>query len=235
MYFDGSDVGLTTSNEDVDGLAYVEESGVAKLLISTNAAFSVPGVSGGGEDLIRFTPTSLGEHRRDLVDVLRRQRRGPRGNQRKRRRARLLEGKLHLTTAGDFNVPGVAGGDEDVFVFTPATLGTNTSGSYDPTLFFDASGSNDIWGLDVRQVTGGGASLALLSDGGAMRLTSSSHNGSDTRALTPAISDAPPASGDLLSRAAAAAHGLGSPLPAARHPSHKAFALYDPADLWFGA
>jgi hypothetical protein len=56
-YFDGSDVGLTTTSEDVDSLA-VMSSG--KLLLSTLGNFSVPGVSGTSQDILQFTPTSLG-------------------------------------------------------------------------------------------------------------------------------------------------------------------------------
>ena len=56
-YFDGSDVGLTTTSEDVDALAVTS---AGKLLLSTLGNFSVPGVSGADEDILQFTPTSLG-------------------------------------------------------------------------------------------------------------------------------------------------------------------------------
>ena len=57
MYFDGSDVGLDGKNEDLDEVS-VDEAG--KLYLSTRAAFAVAGVSGGGEDVFVFDPTSLG-------------------------------------------------------------------------------------------------------------------------------------------------------------------------------
>ena len=57
MYFDGSDVGLTTSSEDIDALHVMSDG---SLIISFIGNFSVPGVSGADEDLARFVPTSLG-------------------------------------------------------------------------------------------------------------------------------------------------------------------------------
>jgi hypothetical protein len=181
MYFDGSDVGLTASSEDIDGLSYVVEGGVGRLLISTNGAFGVIGATGNGEDVLRFTPTSLGANTAgswsmyfDGSDV------GLAGTNESVDGLALFEAELYLSTAGNFAVPGVAGGDEDVFVFTPTSLGANTAGSYDPTLFFDASGSNDIWGLDVRLVPAGGGTAANLTaptgdaaDGGGSKISRS--------------------------------------------------------------
>jgi uncharacterized protein YjiK len=56
MYFDGSDVGLTTSGEDVDGFAL---SG-GNVYLSAAGNFSVTGVSGADEDVFVFTPTQTG-------------------------------------------------------------------------------------------------------------------------------------------------------------------------------
>lgn len=58
MHFDGSDVGLSgNTGEDVDAVA-VTISGA--ILLSTTGDFFVPGVSGANEDVLGFTPTSLG-------------------------------------------------------------------------------------------------------------------------------------------------------------------------------
>jgi len=57
LFFDGSDVGLTTGSEDIDALAYTADG---KLLISTYGTATVDGVRALDEDLLRFTPTSLG-------------------------------------------------------------------------------------------------------------------------------------------------------------------------------
>lgn len=57
-YFDGSDVGLSTNNnEDVDAF-YVTSAGVSTF--STLGAFAVTGVSGLDEDAFNFTPTTTG-------------------------------------------------------------------------------------------------------------------------------------------------------------------------------
>jgi len=87
MYFDGSDVGISTSNENVDAAA---------------------------------------------VDST---------------------GRIYLSTTGNFNATGVSGADEDVFVFTPKTLGASTIGTFSSTLHFDGSafglGGNDIAAIDL--------------------------------------------------------------------------------------
>jgi hypothetical protein len=59
MYFDGSDVGLQATNgsEDIDALCLTAPG---TLLLSTLEAFSVPGLSGADEDIVEFTPSSLG-------------------------------------------------------------------------------------------------------------------------------------------------------------------------------
>jgi uncharacterized protein YjiK len=56
VYFDGTDVGLTNSSEDVDGFAL---SG-GNLYLSTAGNFAVTGVSGSDEDVFVFIPTQLG-------------------------------------------------------------------------------------------------------------------------------------------------------------------------------
>jgi IPT/TIG domain-containing protein len=56
MYFDGSDVGLTTEKENIDGTALAG----GKVFLSTTGSFAVPGRSGANEDIFKCTPTSLG-------------------------------------------------------------------------------------------------------------------------------------------------------------------------------
>ncbi len=61
-------------------------------------------------------------------------------------------------------MPGVSGANEDVFVFTPTSLGTNTAGSYSPALFFDGS----LYGLGSNALTGIGlpSSISARTAGG---------------------------------------------------------------------
>ncbi|BAY64901.1 beta-L-arabinobiosidase [Calothrix brevissima NIES-22] len=132
MYFDGSDVGLTTDAEELDVIA-IDRDG--NLVISTRGSFSVPGVSGLDEDLIKFTATSLGQKTagtwtmlfdgsdvgltdttEDVVGAWF----DPNSN------------KIFLTTEGNFRVNGASGVGSDIFVFNPTSLGNNTSGSFTP-------------------------------------------------------------------------------------------------------
>jgi len=57
MYFDGSDVGLSQSAENVDAVSILADG---SLLLSTTGNFAVTGVSGANEDVLRFVPSSLG-------------------------------------------------------------------------------------------------------------------------------------------------------------------------------
>jgi hypothetical protein len=57
IWFDGSDVGLSTGDEDVDALGV---DGGGKVGLSTLGAMSVPGLTAGGRDVAGFTGTSVG-------------------------------------------------------------------------------------------------------------------------------------------------------------------------------
>ena len=153
MYFDGSDVGLNTSSENVDA---VELLAGGDLLISTNGNFSTGGVSALDEDLVRFVRTSLGATTAgawslyfDGSDV------GLASASSEDVDAVALDaaGRLHLSTSGVFAVAGVSGADEDVFVFTPTSLGGTTAGTFSAALFFDGSvhglATNDVVAIDL--------------------------------------------------------------------------------------
>jgi hypothetical protein len=150
LYFDASDVWLTRDGEDVDA---VERLPNGHLLISTAAGFNVNGLTGYDEDIVEFTPTSLGpstagtwalyfrgrevalDRSSEDVDAL-----------------AVTEGDIYLSTTGDFNLDGFSGADEDVFVCNSPTTGTDTSCSFF-TLFFDGSdyglGDNDLFAIDL--------------------------------------------------------------------------------------
>ena len=153
MYFVGSDVGLSTDKEDVDAVELLADG---RLLVSTTGSASVPGVSSGAdEDLLEFTPTSLGmatagswrlhfdgsdvglSSSSEDVDAV----------------AVGGSGQIHLSTIGAFAVNEVSGADEDVFVFTPTSLGSTTQGTFAPALFFDGSNhglvANDVFAIDL--------------------------------------------------------------------------------------
>jgi hypothetical protein len=161
-FFDGSDVGLTSNDEDIDAVEWLSDG---SLLISTVGNFSGSNTSGGSlsgddKDLARFVPTSTGPTTagswsmyfdasdvslttsNEDVDAVAVEDNSPRD-------------KIILSTTADFSVTGLAGADEDVFKFVPTTAstGSNTAGTYESTLFFDGSafglGGNDVTGIDL--------------------------------------------------------------------------------------
>jgi RHS repeat-associated protein len=151
LYFDGSDVGLDdTVNEVVDALDILSDG---RLLISTIGDFSVPGLTGKDEDLLAFTPTALGDttsgtwamyfdgsltalglgQTAEDIDAL----------------EIAANGNIYLSAADVFSVTGISGDDEDIFICTPAyTSGAVTSCTYSSTLFFDGS----VYGLSANDV-----------------------------------------------------------------------------------
>ena len=146
LYFDASDVGLTEFGEDVDALELLPDG---RLLVSTSRSFEVPGVSGKDEDIIVFTPTSLGSNTSgtwelyfDGGDV------GlGKGSEDVDGLAVDGSGKIHLSTRGKFAVPGVRGRGEDVFEFDP------TNGTFNAALPLDGSlyglSGNNVWAIDL--------------------------------------------------------------------------------------
>jgi hypothetical protein len=139
MFFDGSDVGLTTNAENVDAFEILGGSTVA---VSTLGNPDVNGITGeADEDLLQcagsfgkdtvctwtyyfdgddvglgVNPSAAGEN----VDG-----------------AAVLGGDLYLSTTGNFNV-GLSGADEDVFACVGGSRGAaSTCDSF--SLFFDGS------------------------------------------------------------------------------------------------
>ncbi|HYE63407.1 MAG TPA: hypothetical protein VD997_15550 [Phycisphaerales bacterium] len=132
FFFDASDVGLTTNNEDVDA---IEIASNGQVIVSCSGSFTANAsgnVSGAGEDLIIFTPTATGANTAgtfalyvDGSDV------ALSGN------AENLDamavrpaGGMVLSTTGNFAVTGVSGADEDLLRFTPTSTGGATAGSF---------------------------------------------------------------------------------------------------------
>lgn len=131
MYFDGSDVGLSTADEDVDAFGFTPDG---RLVFSTIGVFGVPGVSGGDEDLIAFTPTTLGANTSgawslyfDGSDV------GLNEATSEDINAVWIDpanGRIHLSTLGNFSVTALSGLGSDVFICTPGSLGNVTTCTY---------------------------------------------------------------------------------------------------------
>lgn len=127
LYFDGSDVGLDKSDEDVDAIGF-DASG--NLLVSVNGSFNAQGVKGADEDLFVLNGfasgantsgawalyfdgsdvglTSSGE---DIYGVW----------------SDHANSKLYLSTHNDYSVPGAKGNEDDIFICQYSSLGSNTA------------------------------------------------------------------------------------------------------------
>ena len=149
LYFDGSDVGLNTAAENVDGVELTEDG---RLVFSTTGNLDAPNVDRAGEDLLLFTPTSLGPNTAgtwepyfDGSDV------GLAGASVDA--VALDDADLLLSTGDTFSAAGLNADDEDVFTFLPTSLGPRTSGVYSPGLYFDGSQhgleANDLVAVDL--------------------------------------------------------------------------------------
>lgn len=137
MLFDGSDVGLTTDDEDIDSIGV---NAAGRLVVSTLGASSVTGVSGQDEDILEFIATSFGTTTAgswamyfDGSDV------GLSTNASEDVDAAdyTSSGTLLLSTLGNFSVTGASGTSQDIFEFVPTTLGGTTAGSF--SLYLDLS------------------------------------------------------------------------------------------------
>ena len=146
LYFDGSDVGLANALEDIDALDLLPDG---RLILSTLGAYAVPGANGKGNNLLRFTPTSLGATTsgawalyfdgRDVgitptanVDGV----------------SVKPQGDIFLSPANNFALAGQTIGDEDVFVCVPASLGSTTACNFASALYYDGS----AWGVAADDI-----------------------------------------------------------------------------------
>jgi hypothetical protein len=146
-YFDGSDVGLTTTNEDVDAFAFAPDG---DLLFSTIGTFSVTGASGDDKDLIKFHPSQLGSTTAgtwsfyfDGSDV------GLTTTSEDINGAWVDDatGNIYLTTLGDFSVTGASGTGADVFMCDPTSLGTTTACTFGPGRYW--TGGDHGFGAEI--------------------------------------------------------------------------------------
>lgn len=141
MAFDGSAHDLTTSDEDIDGL-FIDENG--NFIVSTTGTAKVNGTSleVRDEDVMRFNVgTQTWEMWIDNSDT------GYTGDV----DALWMDGSdAYFSLDGSFSAVGAE--RQDVFIMHVTAFGGNTSGSYGPGLFFDASAhgfSGDVDGLHV--------------------------------------------------------------------------------------
>lgn len=135
-YFDGSDVELTTSAENIDAIAFAPDG---RLVISTVGNHTAGGVTGQDKDLLAFSPMQLGQTTSgtwamyfDGSDV---------GLTKASEDIGGVwidpgDGRLFLSTYGAFSIPGASGNKNDIFVCTPLSLGANTNCTFGPGLYW---------------------------------------------------------------------------------------------------
>ena len=114
QYFDGSDVGLTTSGENIDALSVLDNG---DLVISTNGTANTGDVFALDQDVIRFTPTQLGAvtagtwslyYDGSLLDLS--------DNAENISAISSDAGGLFISTLGNFTVGDFSGSRDDVFI-----------------------------------------------------------------------------------------------------------------------
>ncbi|MGD1918345.1 MAG: hypothetical protein ACFCAD_05330 [Pleurocapsa sp.] len=144
VYFDGSDVGLNSNKEDIDGFSIAPDGDI---LLSVNSSYLIEGLSGPDEDILAFSPDRLGENTSgsfslyvDGSDIGLSD-----GSEDIKGLSALDSGELVVSTVGGFDVTGLTGGGSDLISFSPTSLGDNTSGTFD--LF--ASGAENGLGNQV--------------------------------------------------------------------------------------
>ena len=132
-YFDGSDVGLSTSGEAIDALSI---NSAGHLVISAKGAATVPGPGGtavraADEDLLEFRFTTSGESTAGAWSLL------FDGSDVKLAVEDIdalwidpANGDLYLSVNNGFNLGTVKGNGGDVFVCDPGALGPTTSCTY---------------------------------------------------------------------------------------------------------
>ncbi|MCC0179401.1 SdiA-regulated domain-containing protein [Waterburya agarophytonicola K14] len=144
LYLDGSDVGLDSNPEDIDGISIASNGDI---LISTNGSYNINGLSGEDKDILAFASSSLGSNTTgsfslyvDGSDI------SLSDNSEDVKGLSVLDsGELVLSTLGNFQVEGLSGSGSDLFSFNPNSLGNNTSGSF--SLF--SSGADNGLGNQV--------------------------------------------------------------------------------------
>ena len=150
LYFDGSDVSLTTNGEDIDAVSLDSEG---NLVISTIGNHNV-GFRGADEDLLIFNATSLGANTSgtwaryfDGSDV------GLNNSSDEDVFGATVDEKdLYFTTRGSFSTQGISGDGADIVLCGSATTG-NSSACGSASLFFDGSavgiGNERVDGIQV--------------------------------------------------------------------------------------
>ncbi len=143
-YFDGSDVGLS-SVEGIDAIGFTIEG---DLLVSIIVGFQANDIDGADKDLLVFKGSSFGKNTAGIWSLYFDGSDVNLGGPTEDIYGAWLNpnnGDLYLTTLGGFSVAEFSGDTDDIFIFTPNTLGDNTEGSFDTFWDGDLSDLTNEW------------------------------------------------------------------------------------------
>ncbi len=152
MHFDGSDVGLSQSAEDIDAIALDSDG---NLLISVRSVFNAGGVTGSDKDLFRFDATELGPNTAgswqlyfDGEDV------GLTTSTEDIEATWInpATGDIHFSTVSGVVTDGASGFRSDVLACHPTSLGATTA--CDMSLYYEGAAEGMIQGIDGLHITG---------------------------------------------------------------------------------
>ncbi len=139
MYFDGSDVGVTTSAtaQDIDAV-YVNADGTILFSVAVDGILPDVGII-DDSDIIRFIPTTTGDNTAGTFELY------LDGSDVELTTAGedidafgfAADGRLIISTRGPLSVTGGSAADTDLVAFSPASLGADSSGTW--ALYFDGS------------------------------------------------------------------------------------------------
>ena len=148
--FDGSDVGLTTSSEDIDGLHRFADGSLA---ITVVGGVSVPGLSRSDEDVLVFTPTQLGVNTSgtwsvhfDGSDI------ALNGNTEDLDGITFLDGELYFSTTGTYLSSGGHSADDESISRFEGNLGIVTNGTLLHELDLSDHGISSVEDIDGMSI-----------------------------------------------------------------------------------
>lgn len=133
LILDGSDVDLSSWQEDIDAISYAEHDGLFWLVLSTRSKFDVDGITGESQDLLIFDPESVGADSKgrwklyfDGSDVNLNS--GTENISGLTIYSSLRTGDInYFTTSGNFEISDLAGDGNDIFSCSPDSLNSQTS------------------------------------------------------------------------------------------------------------
>ena len=222
LFFDGSDVGLGSTSVDAFAVIAADE-----ILLSFAAPETIPGIVGTVQDsdIVKFTATGLGDTTSGTFELFFRG--SDVGLSPTSEDIDALDlhpdGRLIVSTIGNFDVTGVSGGDEDLIAFTPLTSGDYLSGTW--AMYFDGS-DVQLSGEDVNAAALDANGNIHVSTTNAFSVTGVSGDDEDVFTFTPSqLGDSTAGTyvsallfdGSLFGLSANDVNGIDIPIPAALH------------------